>query len=314
MIVLIHKSDFDTAILKDILSGEGFEVIEVRYFAEAMHKIKGKDVLAGFAIAGENDTTGVDFLRSLLEYKLAAQRVIFTDTKQVKLCKLAVNRAHVDYMLEYPIEKLLVKKYIRKIERRYERFVKPFENFNMLSEVTEDLINQNEKYRTEAYSDSLTKLLNRRSFNKIGNRFWDRWEKMKVNFCMSLLDLDHFKYVNDTYGHTAGDLVLIKIADIFQAQQRAGIDFSFRYGGEEFAIMSSGTSLLEMELHIQRLHQAIGEEVIKTDKKEKIKVTISAGICASEQCTSLAEMILIADEALYKAKENGRNRVEVYKK
>ncbi len=312
--VVLHKSDYDLSILKSLLLEKGFELIEARFFAEIKKELKGKELFAAFGVIGERDLACIEFMRSMMEYSPITQRVILTETEDRDLLTKAVNRSHIDYLLSFPITIEELEKYIRKIPRRYNRLNKPFEKFEVLSEVTEDLLNQNEKFREQASSDALTKLLNRRSFDSILRRFWENHLKKDVAFCMALLDLDFFKKVNDTYGHLAGDEVLRTIADILNSNQRSGIDFAFRYGGEEFAILSSATTLKEMELYITRLLKIIRNTSVEIGDRQEITVTISAGICSSDLSDSYEKLIEQTDESLYKAKETGRDRFVVFNK
>jgi diguanylate cyclase (GGDEF)-like protein len=310
--VVIHHSQHDTSTLKNFIEEKGFEIIEGHVFAEIKAKLIGKEIFAVFGVVDAKDSSCIDFMRSMLEFKRNTQRVILSNTFDETILKKVVNRAHIDYLISFPVDENELENYFRKIPRRYKKLNKPFEKFEVLTEVTEDLLNQNEKFREQATSDALTKLLNRRSFDCMTKRFWNNKLKKDVSFCMALLDLDFFKRVNDTYGHMAGDDVLRTVASILNNNQRAGIDFAFRYGGEEFAVISSATTLAEMELYILRLHNIIRNYVIDIGNNEKLKVTISAGICSSDAADSLEKLIEQADESLYKAKQSGRDRVVLY--
>lgn len=310
--VIVHKSKYDLSVLESVLKSNGYEIIKARYFAEITSKLNGEEIIAGYAAVGVEDDSGIEFLRSLMEYNLVTQRILIISSENTDIYKKVINRSHVNYVLDFPIKKEEVDLYIRKIERRYNRINRPFERFSALTEVTEDLLNQNEKYREEASTDTLTKLFNRRTFDSFIGRYWERWLEKKVSFCLALIDLDFFKKVNDTYGHTAGDIVLRVIANIFSSNQRTGIDFAFRYGGEEFAIISASISEKEMELYLKRLNKIVRETAIKIDSSQKIKITISAGLCSVEKCKSKQSIIENADKSLYAAKESGRDKVVVF--
>lgn len=312
MIAIVHKSNYDTDFLIKTLEAAGFRVLTGRVFAEIMQHDLSTEIIAGFAIIGDQDDSGINFLRSLMEYNIICQRVALSETQNVSIIRNAINRAHVNYMLDYPAEKIVLERNLKKVVRRYNLLNAPFKKFDLLSEVTEDLLDQNEKYRIEATIDPLTKLLNRRSFNKIIQRFWERWNSKQVLFCLAFLDLDFFKKVNDNYGHDAGDHVLRTVAAILLSNQRDGLDFAFRYGGEEFTILSLTANQQEMELFINRLSELIRKTVIKINDNSQIQITVSAGICSSDIVTQVDDLIKNADLALYKAKSNGRDRVVVY--
>ena len=128
-----------------------------------------------------------------------------------------------------------------------------------------------------------------------------------------MVDIDNFKKVNDTYGHQAGDEVLKSMSNIFRESIR-DVDFAARYGGEEFALVFPHT-LLDVAEHIcERLRKKIESEVFIFNQT-KIKITISLGVSGTleNKTTSYDELIRFADEALYAAKVEGKNRVKVFK-
>jgi len=124
-----------------------------------------------------------------------------------------------------------------------------------------------------------------------------------------MIDIDNFKIFNDTYGHAAGDQILIKIAEALYESTRNS-DYVFRYGGEEFLIVLIETSKAEAYSIIERLRRKIQEKSIYLQKDEKVKVTISAGVAMYNGHPDYEYLIKVADDALYRAKANGRNRIE----
>jgi diguanylate cyclase (GGDEF)-like protein len=121
-----------------------------------------------------------------------------------------------------------------------------------------------------------------------------------------LFDLDHFKAVNDSYGHDEGDVVLKATADIVNGIVREA-DIFARYGGEEFVVVSPGTGIQGAVVLAEKLRRALEEHA----HPNAGKVTISVGVAEFTRNDSESTLIKRADEALYKAKNNGRNRVEV---
>ncbi len=165
--------------------------------------------------------------------------------------------------------------------------------------------------------DALTGFYNRRQLEERIKQEVSGAKRQKRNLCTIMTDIDYFKNVNDTYGHAAGDLVLKNVSSVIKHQLR-DYDIAGRYGGEEFAIILPYTKIEEAQMVAQRLRRAVENTKIdiskvNTDTDEKIiGVTISLGI--SEYKTGDNEKTLLqkADKALYKAKESGRNRAEVY--
>jgi diguanylate cyclase (GGDEF)-like protein len=124
-----------------------------------------------------------------------------------------------------------------------------------------------------------------------------------------MLDIDHFKKINDTYGHPAGDAVIKRLAETC-AQALRPSDIVGRYGGEEFIISLPETEEAEAKLVAERLRRSIAATTVAT-ARGPIRLTVSIGIATSAEDVPLSDMIQRADAALYKAKERGRNRVEI---
>ncbi len=309
-IVVLHRPAQKIADLKRAIEESKYTGLTAKYFAEIASKINHESVLCVIAFIDEEDQSGVDFLRSFLEYDQHIQRILFVRNQPNIFPYIlhAVNRAHVDYMVPLPVNAPDFPVLCRKIVRRYDKMTRALRKFTELASVTEELLAQNEKYKEDATSDPLTALLNRRSFDSMINRFWDRWLEKSVPFAMAILDLDHFKSVNDTYGHTAGDTVLSSVAAVLKNNQRTGIDFAFRYGGEEFVLISSTVGLQDMQKYVSRLLSIVRNLKIEAGD-DVIQVTFSCGICHSEQASSVKDIIEKADRALYRAKDEGRNRI-----
>jgi diguanylate cyclase (GGDEF)-like protein len=168
----------------------------------------------------------------------------------------------------------------------------------------------NEKLRHLATTDPLTKVYNRRAFFDIANSFFILAKRTDVHLSIMILDIDFFKKINDNYGHIIGDTVLQKLVGSVEEKLRES-DIFARYGGEEFIVMLPHTDIDAAQHVAQKIRKAIEETPYNVDSKD-IYVTISIG-CSSykREDSSLNEVILRADRALYKAKKNGRNRVEV---
>lgn len=175
-----------------------------------------------------------------------------------------------------------------------------------------EVSNREEKLRKIAMIDELTGVSNRRHFMELGEKELQRSIRYKHNACLLMMDIDHFKSVNDTYGHHIGDLVLQNIADICANALRDN-DLFGRLGGEEFAAVLVETDPDEARLVAERIRELV--ESAKMDAEgELISCTISIGIvCAYERYDSLESLMVSADKALYSAKNNGRNRVETFK-
>ena len=166
-----------------------------------------------------------------------------------------------------------------------------------------------EVQKLESGKDSLTLLLNRRFLPTILRHEISLAMHSNIPLSIAMIDIDNFKTFNDTYGHAAGDQILVKIAESLYDSTRSS-DYVFRYGGEEFLIVLIETSKTEAYTIIERLRRKIQEKSIYLQKDEKVKVTISAGIAVYNGHPDYECLIKVADDALYQAKANGRNRIE----
>jgi diguanylate cyclase (GGDEF)-like protein len=160
-----------------------------------------------------------------------------------------------------------------------------------------------------AIRDELTGSHNRRHLIKLIEHEKERTARLGSLFCLCLLDIDYFKRINDTYGHSAGDTVLREFAATVQAQIRESDSFG-RYGGEEFLLMLPETSIEEAKALAERVRKNI-EKLSFTDLPG-LAVTVSVGIAEFRVDESISQTVARADEALYLAKSSGRNRVLCY--
>ncbi len=168
-------------------------------------------------------------------------------------------------------------------------------------------------YREMSTIDGLTRLTNRSSFIQRGHEELARLQRQsttpKAALACIMLDLDHFKRINDTWGHHAGDAVLVEASRIMMENARQ-YDEVGRYGGEEFAVLLPGASLRDAANIAERLRKKISEAIVRVDGNT-IPVTASLGVACfpAEGLDDMNDLLKAADEALYKAKESGRNRV-----
>ncbi len=163
-----------------------------------------------------------------------------------------------------------------------------------------------------AITDPLTNLYNRRGFFELGQREINRSNRTENELSVVLIDTDLLKKVNDTYGHSVGDQVLVSIAGHFRTNLRT-TDIACRYGGDEFAILLPDTSVQTAIEVVDRLRCCISNTVIETTNGP-LKVTISVGIASSSggECNNLDMLLNQADQALYVSKQEGRNQVNVF--
>ncbi|MFC3851538.1 diguanylate cyclase [Salinispirillum marinum] len=190
---------------------------------------------------------------------------------------------------------------------------------NMMAELVEviaDLEQQNkrirdafEKTRQQAMTDSLTGLPNRTAYMQKIEEEFERYQRLGAPLALCVLDVDYFKRINDKLGHTAGDKVLKILARQLQAQLRQ-YDFIARYGGEEFVILMPGTDERAAVAGMQKLRLAVEKSPFHF-KGEPVPITVSIGCAQFQKSDRIVDVFDRADAALYRAKDLGRNRVEV---
>ena len=160
-------------------------------------------------------------------------------------------------------------------------------------------------------TDGLTGLYNRRHFEMNIDREFTRVKRYPADLSIALIDIDHFKNVNDTYGHQFGDYVLKEISGIIDKSFRK-TDMIYRYGGEEIVVILTETSLDNALIPVERLREKVEEHAFEYDGSTA-NLTISVGLSTNiAEVKTHKELVEFADKALYKAKQTGRNRVITY--
>ncbi len=188
----------------------------------------------------------------------------------------------------------------------YEEFIDSEASFTeMLVDLRDGL------YKLQLSFDYLTGALNRQAFFHLLEQEYSRVTRFNESGCVVLLDIDHFKIINDRYGHAVGDLTLTTIAG-FIIQHMRTYDSVCRYGGEEFLICMPKTTAEIAYNIIDRIRAALSRKKIAVINDSTITVSASFGIAALSADEALKDTIEHADRALYKAKTGGRNRVEVW--
>lgn len=163
-----------------------------------------------------------------------------------------------------------------------------------------------------AITDGLTTLYTKRYFEKKIQDAITRFHTTKRGFCMLMLDLDHFKKVNDEHGHQVGDKVLVRVADLIRTCIRHG-DTPFRYGGEEFAVLLQDDELENAVRTAERIRLTVEKTALYSESLPPLYKTVSIGIaCFPHHFSKIEELVGAADLALYEAKRRGRNQVVVY--
>lgn len=245
------------------------------------------------------DTIGINLINQIIDLeKDWIPIIVITAAEDKNLLKEALEKGAIDYIK------------------------KPFDDIEIIARVKSalrtrklyrDLKEANEKLREMAITDELTKLYNRRyTMSTLAIEF-RRSKRYKTPLSVLIGDIDHFKSINDLYGHLTGDEVLKTCSRIIRENIRE-VDIAGRYGGEEFLIVLPNTGLDGAVTVAERLRIEISEYVIEISRGETLSITMSFGVCSypEKAIENEEDMIKLADEALYISKQMGRNRTTFY--
>jgi len=232
---------------------------------------------------------GLDLLHEARAAGNATPVIFMTADTDPALEDAALDAGAVDYLVKAEFTPRMLGRAVRYAERLG----------GMLSQL-----------RQQATRDQLTGLHNRREFDRIVSEEWERGTRFDRPFALAMIDVDHFKKINDTYGHQIGDLVLQHVASLLAGQVRL-VDRVARYGGEEFGVIMIESDRKGARDAVERLRSLLEETPAYIPEKDlTIPITISAGVAVCPgDADSLSGLIAAADAALYSAKKLGRNRV-----
>ena len=166
-----------------------------------------------------------------------------------------------------------------------------------------------------SHTDPLTNTYNRQLFNELSTNEFNRARRAEEPLAVYMIDIDHFKKFNDRYGHLAGDQALRRVAEIIRGSARRASDLVFRYGGEEFCVLSSGTAIHDSRVLADHIIDGVRALRITHDEGENRQLTVSIGLCYYSDLEGLSAELLLkrADEALYTAKTQGRDCLVLYR-
>jgi diguanylate cyclase (GGDEF)-like protein len=265
------------------------------------------------------EMNGSEFLTRSRELAPDAIRVLLTGYSDIESTVTAMNEGGATHYIvkQKPWEDAALLQTVQECVWDYHQIMKDRRHQEVINqknselrELLSQLAQQNSELERLASTDALTGLTNRRRFLESLENERCRIERYGGALSLIMFDIDHFKKVNDTWGHAVGDAVLCQIArEVLQFLRRA--DSAARYGGEEFVILLPETELPGAALIASRLRQLVADTAIAHDKGPRISVTISVGVATLEPDEDAEGLLNRADQAMYQAKNNGRNRVEL---
>jgi diguanylate cyclase (GGDEF)-like protein len=268
--------------------GELYELEWASTYEDGLAKILGGGYQACLLDYQLGSKDGLQLIREAIAAGCRTPIVFLTADSSPQVDIEAMNAGALDYLVKGEITP-------RSLERSLRYALK-------LGETLEAL-------RQHATRDQLTGLLNRREFDRIMAEEAERSRRFGHPLALVMVDIDHFKAVNDTHGHLAGDAVLREVAKTLTAQLRT-VDRVARIGGEEFALVLVQTGRSAATEVAQRVVKAVAASPVMIESGVSLRLTISAGLAVLPEDVSWLELLIgAADRSLYAAKRGGRNRV-----
>ena len=287
--------------LSDILSVKGYETMTAKNGAEGLELLKQCAVDVVLLDLGLPDISGIEVLDAVKASCPSTETIILTGSATLDTAIEATNRGAFSYLQKpYDIDKLIL--HIKRAVERRDAERKIFMQNAELKRVNEELSALYIEANVSSLHDSLTGLANRRFLELQLEKSYEAAKRYNQPLSLIMLDIDYFKRYNDAHGHVEGDRLLVKVAQLFLKTMRAA-DYVFRYGGEEFLIVLPGIDITDASKAAERLRRVVESEA---------GITISLGVSSYHQfLLGREDLIREADDMMYRAKENGRNRVEV---
>jgi diguanylate cyclase (GGDEF)-like protein len=285
-VLIVEDNPVDRSKLKNILLTQRLQVIEADSAASALREIETRgDITVVVTTYEMPEKDGVDLCMKLRSNFPSSKLAIIGITGSTNdFAGVRFFKAGADDIIHKPF---LTEEFVSRINARL------------------DYLDSLRTIQEQANRDYLTKLYNRRYLFEAGNALFSSAKREHIKILIAMIDIDFFKKINDTYGHDIGDKAIVSVAQAINKHFRA-TDIVARMGGEEFCIIAVNNTSVEETMNRLRLY--IADMPIALDEKQSINLTVSIGVTTMLSNT-LDEMINHSDEALYKAKQNGRNQV-----
>ncbi len=308
----ILVADDETAIRElvgEILEGEGHEVTLAEDGEDALEKFKRAWHEIVFSDIRMPKMNGIELLSAVMKINANTQFVIMTSHASIGNSIDALKKGAFDYILK-PFEDLdVVTDAANRAIANLSGIRRQQYLLNTLSRQNQELDNLNKEFRELAIRDGLTGLFNHRYAKERLDEEFDRASRFGRELAVLFMDLDHFKFFNDTHGHQAGDEILQELAELMMKAVRES-DTLARWGGEEFIVIAPETSEVNGCVLAEKIRKAVATHPFPNAEQQPLgMVSLSIGISSRSDSTENAEKLLrFADDAVYAAKDSGRNR------
>ncbi|MBZ8180232.1 diguanylate cyclase [Oscillatoria salina] len=302
LVLVVDDLNQNLQVIGEILEKQGYETTFATNGEQALARIKSADpdlILLDLMMPEMNGLEVCQIIKKDLQFKELPIVFLTASDEKTNLIQ-AFEFGAVDYVTKpFHVPELLAR------VRNHLELKQTRDQLKKVLEQQKHLIAKLEKLAT---TDPLTGILNRRHFLNIATKELSRYHRYNCGFSLLMLDLDHFKRINDTYGHSIGDEVLKAMTEAVLKSLRKADSFG-RFGGEEFAILLPETNLETAREVAERIRQTITKLTI-TPPNQLVQITVSIGVTTCKMKDESLEVLLQrADKALYQAKNLGRDRV-----
>jgi len=320
-VVLVADDDPSICdLVAAILQPEGFTVISASSGEEALQVFSERIVDIIFTDIQMNGISGLELLTRITNMDQTVKVVVMTGHGGYDMVLKSLQAGAYDYLAKPLEDHTRITSVARKA---YEHVMLARDNETLLAKLKSShaklatansrLVGLNKQLKKLAVTDSLTNLYNRRFMDLAMKREFERYRRYKDPFTLLMLDIDNFKNFNDSYGHETGDRALVHVSQILRDGART-TDTVGRYGGEEFVMLLTKTPPSNAHIVAERVRLAIEQSEFKA-RGELLELTISigsAGLDGEEELEDIRDLLGRTDEAMYQAKQLGRNRVYLF--
>jgi diguanylate cyclase (GGDEF)-like protein len=300
-ILIVEDSRTQSALLQLMISSHGYSSDVVENGIQAIKYLENKDNKVDIIISDVNmpEMNGYELSRIIKEKYPDIFLIMLTADKNIEALKKSFECGAIDFICK-PVNEI-------ELSVRLNNVIRIKDAELSLKKILDELNIKNKMLHTLASTDALTGITNRRELMEQMYLQLEYALRYKTFLYVIMIDIDHFKIINDTYGHKIGDEVLIALTTTIRQNLRVN-DIFGRYGGEEFIIclpnITEANAIKLINTHLKKVSK------LKFEVSQQLKVTFSAGVYQYKNGDNLDTVLMEADRLLYKAKENGRNRIE----
>ena len=304
-ILVVDDDPFVRAVLTDLLEASNYQVENAVNGLDALKKCEEhSDLNLIISDMNMDEMNGLELVKEIRKRDEYLPFIVLTVNTEIQVALEAIRGGANDYLLK---DENIQETISLSIENVLENHRLKLENMRLM----EDLARKNRELERLSFLDGLTGIANRRYFDMVASQEWRRAVRESSWISFLMIDIDHFKGYNDTYGHQGGDECLRRVAEALNANLKRSGDLATRYGGEEFAIILPNTDTAGAEdIAEEMLEQVRALNISHSASSTADFVTVSLGVASAipQQNDELADLLAQADKALYEAKMQGRNQ------